>query len=277
MRNTAFGPFKRECLKLDELSQMIQTMHTCADKAGELLRKRFRVPLHIETKADASPVTEADRAVEHDVRQLISTAHPTHSILGEELGSTEINAEWQWVIDPIDGTRAFITGRPSFTTLIAVMHNGSPFAGLIDQPVTSERWLGVRGRPSAFFSGTFPGQIGTRKDKKDIRDCELSCTAPDMHNSAALQRFDNLRRHVGRTSWGGDAYAYGLLALGHIDIIAESDMKLWDWAALVPIIEGAGGRITDWNGHPLSVSHNGTVLACGNDAVLSQAVKALQV
>jgi len=258
-----------------DLARLSQTMHLCADQAGAVLKRYFRAPLPVTSKDDASPVTRADHEVETLLRQIIQSAHPTDEILGEEFGGDPSGAGWQWVIDPIDGTRAFITGRPSFTTLIAVLRDGVPYAGLIDQPITGERWFGMTGAETRFTSATMSGQVGTRRATASLADAELSCTAPDMHIGENATRFAQLQRRVRRTSWGGDAYAYGLLSLGMIDIIAESTMKIWDWAALVPIVEGAGGCITDWHGRKLTAESDGTVLACASPSLSREALTAL--
>ncbi|XAO71883.1 MAG: inositol monophosphatase family protein [Acetobacteraceae bacterium] len=231
-------------------------------------------PLTVTSKDDASPVTQVDHEVETLLRGPIQSTHPTHHILGEEFGGHPTTDRWQWVIDPIDGTRAFITGRPSFTTLIAVLRDGAPYAGLIDQPITGERWFGVTGAETQFTSVEIPGQVGTRRATASLADAELSCTAPDMHIGKDASRFAQLQRHVRRTNWG-DAYAYGLLSLGLIDIIAESTMKIWDWAALVPIVEGAGGCITDWQDRSLTAESDGTVLACASPSLNREACAAL--
>ena len=243
-----------------------------ADAAGRAIRPYFRVPLAAQQKADESPVTRADREAEQAMRTLIASTYPAHGILGEEFAPQNLQAAWCWVLDPIDGTRAFITGRPIFGTLICLLHDGRPVLGIIDQPITGERWLGVRGR-STQFRGPFGGRAGTRICG-NMAEAELSATSPEMLGSA-LPRFQNLARAVRRTSWGGDCYSYGLLALGQIDIIAERDLKPWDWAALVPIIEGAGGTITDWQGASLTLESSGDVLALGDGSLLRGVVEAL--
>jgi len=194
--------------------------------------------------------------------------------LGEEEGLENPTASLRWVFDPIDGTRAFITGRPQWGTLIALLEDEIPILGLIDQPVTGERWLGVRDRPTS-FTGRFGGAAGTRRGL-GLDAAELSCTAPEIFRPTEHARFKNLARQVKRITWGGDCYAYGLLALGQIDIVAEATLKIWDWAALLPIIEGAGGSLTDWQGQPLRAAGDGTALALGDPALLQSVVSALR-
>ncbi len=224
-------------------------------------------------KEDSSPVTAADRAAEAAMRAVLSERFPDHAVLGEEAGEDRPGARFRWVLDPIDGTRAFITGRPSFGTLVALLDGATPVLGLIDQPVTGERWLGVAGRPTV-FRGAW-GRAGCRACPA-LAEAELSCTSPAIFTPAEAPRWQRLAARVRRVSWGGDCYAYGLLALGQIDVVAEATLKLWDWAALVPVIEGAGGRMTDWAGQPLHPEGDGTVLAVGDAALLSPALEALE-
>ena len=178
------------------------------------------------------------------------------------------------MIDPIDGTRAFLTGRPSFGTLVALLDGGTPVLGLIDQPITGERWLGVAGQPTQ-FTGPWAGTAGSRACTA-LSEAELSCTSPAIFTREQAPGWQRLAASVRRVSWGGDCYAYGLLALGQIDVVAEATLKLWDWAALVPVIEGAGGRVTDWRGAPLRPDSDGTVLAVGDSALLPLAVECLR-
>jgi myo-inositol-1(or 4)-monophosphatase len=244
-----------------------------ADAAGKVIRPYFRAFPDAEQKADASPVTRADREAEAVMRTMIRDAYPDHGLIGEEFGASNPGSALCWVIDPIDGTRAFITGRPSFGTLIALLHDGRPVLGVIDQPITGERWIGVAGQPTV-FCGDLRGRVGARRCAK-LADAELSATSPDMFGSA-WTRFQQLSAAVRRRSWGGDCYAYGLLALGQIDLVVESGLQPWDWAALVPVVEGAGGRLTDWDGNPLTLDSTGEALAVGDPGLLPAAIEALK-
>ena len=245
-----------------------------ADVAGCVIRPYFRAPLLATDKEDASPVTVADRTAERAMRAVLSERLPAHGILGEEFGLERPEARLRWVLDPLDGTRAFITGRPSFGILVALLEDGVPVLGVIDQPITGERWIGLAGAPTRFVSPGLPGVPRTRACA-ELAHAELSCTSPEMLGASAEPRWRGLRAAVKRASWGGDCYAYGLLALGRIDVIAECGMNPWDWAALVPVVEGAGGRITDWQGEALRETGDGTVLAVGDPALLAPAVAAL--
>jgi myo-inositol-1(or 4)-monophosphatase len=178
-----------------------------------------------------------------------------------------------WVVDPIDGTRAFLTGRPSFCTLVGLLEDGVPVLGWIDQPITRERWIGGRDVP-ALFTGTLGGHIGPR-GMKALAGAELSSTAPEMFAGDTAARFARLQRTCKRTYWGGDAYAYGLLALGQVDIVAECGLKPWDWAALAPVVQAAGGVITDWAGAPLRLGCDGSVLAAATPELHAAALAVL--
>ena len=256
-----------------DLAPLVRVAAAAADAAGAVIRPFFRAGVAADAKSDDSPVTIADRNAEIAARAVIREACPDHGVLGEEFGLDNASALLRWVLDPIDGTRAFITGRPTFGTLIALLADGVPVIGIIDQPVTGERWIGVRGEATR-FSGPYGGRAGTRRCA-GLAAAELSCTSVEMFEADDVAPWSRLNRAVRRTSYGGDCYAYGLLALGQIDIIAESTMKLWDWAALVPVIEGAGGVIGDWQGRPLTPDSDGHVLALGDPALRAAALACL--
>lgn len=245
-----------------------------ADAAANAVRPYFRTGLQADDKADDSPVTLADRAAEQAMRAVLAEHCPDHGIIGEEFGATEAGQSgFTWVLDPIDGTRAFITGRTTFGTLIALLQDGVPVIGIIDQPITGERWVGVTGRPTE-FTGPLGGRAGCRPCPT-LGQAELSCTSPDIFTDETRPKFEGLRRAVRRTSWGGDCYGFGLLALGQIDLIVEDDLKPWDWAALVPVVTGAGGSVTDWTGAPLRLGTSGRVVALGDPALLPSVVRHL--
>jgi histidinol phosphatase-like enzyme (inositol monophosphatase family) len=252
---------------------LIRVAQAAADAAGAVIRPYFRAGLSADLKGDASPVTIADRTAEQVMRAVLGERFPDHGILGEEFGLQNPDAGLRWVLDPIDGTRAFITGRPVFGTLIALMQDGRPILGLIDQPVTGERWIGAAGRPTT-FRGPFGGEAGVRPCPR-LAEAELSLTSTEVFEPDDLRRWQRLNRAVRRTSFGGDCYAYGLLALGQIDLVVEATLKIWDWAALVPVIEGAGGRVTDWAGKPLEPGSDGHIVAAGDPALVDQAVALL--
>ena len=256
-----------------DLAPLVAAALAAADVAGAVVRPFYRQGVAADIKADASPVTIADRTAEQAMRAVLAQRFPDHGILGEEFGLERPDARFRWVLDPVDGTRAFITGRPLFGTLVGLLEEGRPVLGVLDQAVSGERWLGVAGRPTVFTGG--PGRAGVRACP-ELAQAELSCTAPDIFSNAEAACWRRLQAAVRRTTWGGDCYAYGLIALGGVDVIAEAGLKSWDWAALVPIVEGAGGRMTGWDGAPLHPDGDGRVLAVGDKALLAPAVALLR-
>lgn len=257
-----------------EVDEWLVAALAAADAAGNVIRPYFRGSVPADLKADQSPVTVADRDAERAMREVLGRLCPEHGILGEEFGIERPSARMRWVLDPIDGTRAFITGRPIFGTLIALMDGEAPVLGVVDQPVTRERWVGAAGRPTR-FSGPFGGAAGTRACA-DLAHAELSCTSPEMLGDD-LPRWQRLAARARRNTWGGDCYAYGLLALGQLDVIVERGLKPWDWAALLPVVRGAGGCVTDWQGNPPRTDGDGRIIAAGDPALLPSIVEALAV
>ena len=248
----------------------VELAERMADAAGDVLRRYFRTPVAVEDKDDASPVTLADRESEAAMRAMIAAAFPDHGILGEEYGADRTDAEWVWVLDPLDGTRAFITGKPSFGILIALLHRGRPVLGVIDQPILRERWLGVAGRPS-----TLAGRAIRTRPCSELARAALYATGPEMFEGADATAFERLRRAVKLTRFGADCYAYGLLAAGFVDLVVEASLKPYDYCALVPVIEGAGGIITDWRGRPLGLDSDGRVAAAGDARLHARTLAAL--
>ncbi len=243
-----------------------------ADAAGAAIRPFFRARYEIETKADASPVTEADRAGEIAMRELISRERPEDGIIGEEFGIHNEGARRTWVLDPIDGTTSFMAGRPIFGTLVAMLEDGWPVLGLIDQPISGERWIARTGQETELSS--LPSR--TRRCAK-LADAVLATTSPHLFADHDAEHFLALAAKTAhrRLVYGGDCYNYGLLAAGHIDIVVESGLKLHDFAALVPIVEGAGGMMCDWSGEPLNKGSAGDVIALGDPARLEDVLEAL--
>ncbi len=245
--------------------------HELADKAGEVLRRYYRAPISVDYKADESPVTIADREAERVMRDLIRARFPEHGIEGEEFASEHGEAELVWSLDPIDGTKAFLVGRPTFGTLISLLRQGTPVLGIIDQCISRERWVGAQGQPSTCNDA----RIRVRPCP-DLEQAVLSTTSPQMFRTDEEQAaFARIAGVVKFPVYGGDCYAYGLLAMGFTDLVIEADLDLHDFAALVPIVEGAGGVMTDWRGQPLGRGSDGRVVAAGDRRAHAQALALL--
>lgn len=216
-----------------------------ADAAGEPIRRHFRSPLTVDTKADASPVTIADREAEQAIRAIIDAELPDHGIEGEEFG-IKAGGPWKWILDPIDGTKCFIAGLPVFGTLIGLTHDGAPALGLMDQPIARERWI-AHGDAATTLNGAV---IAARRGV-GLADAILFTAGPDYLAGSQTVAFDRLSTACGLTRYGVDCYAFGMLAAGFVDIAVEVNVQAYDVAALVPIVENAGGVMTDWKGAPL--------------------------
>jgi histidinol phosphatase-like enzyme (inositol monophosphatase family) len=237
--------------------------HRLADRAGEVQRRYFRTPVAVETKADESPVTVADREAEAAMRELIRASFPDHGILGEEHGGDRLDAEFVWVLDPIDGTKSFVTGRPLFGTLVALAHAGRPVLGVIDQSILRERWVGRAGSPT-----TWNGQPARARPCPALGDAVFLTTSPDAFALAPdREAFARVRDRVRLPLYGGDCYSYGQVALGFADLVVETGLQAYDFMALAPVIEGAGGRLTDWAGRPVGLESDGRVVAAGDARV----------
>ena len=245
-----------------------------APQAAALALRYFRQPLAVENKASIrfDPVTAADREVEQLLRQSILARYPAHTILGEEFGRRVGRSDWQWVIDPIDGTRAFISGIPTWATLIGLCLHDAPVLGLMSQPFTGEVFLGSA-EGSEWRRGSECRRLATRATAT-LAGASLFATTPDMFSQPdEWTAFSRVSAAVRLTRFGADAYAYCMLAAGHVDLVIEAGLGFYDIAALVPIIEGAGGMITDWRGAP--VRQGGRVLAAANSGLHASALALL--
>lgn len=245
--------------------------HRLADASGKVIRPYFGQALEVDAKADNSPVSIADREAEAAMREMIELTFPDHGIYGEEHGQSGTEKEYVWVIDPIDGTRAFLEGRKEWGTLIALCVKGEPIFGILNQPIAGERWVGTRGGTS-YCSGNV---LKTRTITK-LADAEISTTSASYFTPAqgdAMVRLAKSCRHVVKD---GDCYAYGLLARGERDIVVDAGLKPYDILALVPIIEAAGGVITTWEGKPVTLSDYANVIAAGDKALHAAALTLLQ-
>ena len=242
-----------------------------ADASRPILRSYYRQKLPVDIKSDASPVTQADREAEAAIRTLINAAQPTHGIFGEEFGKERADAEYVWVLDPLDGTRAFVTGRPTFGTLIALTRNGEPILGVIDMPILGDRWIGAVGQPTTLNGAKVQARHCTALSK-----AYLSASSPLMFDTADKRAgFAAVEAKAGSISYGGDCYQYGMVATGFLDIVIECSLVEYDYLCLAPILSGAGGQITDWHGNPLKMGSGDRVVATGDARVHDEALRLL--
>ena len=253
---------------------LLATAHALADRAGAVILPHFRSGGAIDHKGGDlfDPVTAADRSAEMAIREGLAELHPSHGIVGEEFGALRRDADYCWIVDPIDGTRAFIVGQPLWGTLIGLTHKGAPLLGLMDQPFVGER----------FFSGereAFLRHGGTTRPMRTracpaLRDALLTASSPDLFTTAEeRERFAALERAVRFRRFGGDCYNYCLLALGQIDLVVEAGLQTYDIMPLIPIIERAGGVVTTWDGGDASAG--GRILAAGDKRLHDAAMELL--
>lgn len=246
-----------------------------AGVAGEAVMPFFRTMIGVEDKGGLGrfdPVTAADRAGESAMRQLIKATFPSHGIVGEEFGSENADAEYVWVLDPIDGTRGFITGLPTWGTLIGLLKGGTPVYGTMSQPFTKERFFGDG------HSARSRGPLGERRLRTrscaNLADAMMSATSPRMFAGDDLAAFERLEGRTRHTRFGGDCYAYCMLAAGQIDLVVEVDLKPYDIVALIPVVEGAGGIVTTWDGGP--PAEGGRLIAAGDRRMHAAALEVLR-
>jgi myo-inositol-1(or 4)-monophosphatase len=245
-----------------------------ATSSGETILPFFRTSLSIDNKSvaqDFDPVTEADRAAEAVMRRLIKANFPQHGIVGEEFGNEREDAEYVWVLDPIDGTKSFIAGFPIWGTLIALLHKGMPVFGMMHQPYIGERFSGDNG--SANYSGPSGERRLTVRRCASLKEATAYTTSPLLMNAADRAQFAKIESAVKLTRYGGDCYSYCMLAAGHLDLVVETELKPYDIAALIPIITGAGGIVTTWDGRP--AQNGGRIVAAGDPRVHEAAMKIL--
>ncbi|MBE1237694.1 histidinol-phosphatase [Phaeovibrio sulfidiphilus] len=262
LRSTAFP----------DLSMCVALAHELAEISAGIIRPLFRSPaLNVDDKADLTPVTAADRDSEAAMRERIREVFPDHGVIGEEFPAENPDAEFVWVLDPVDGTGALVSGLPTFGTLIGLCHRGTPVLGLINQPISDERWIGLTGEQTLFNGERAKVRAVRSLDQATIFTTALDCFASDSDRSA----FERLAGKTRLRRFGCDCYAYGLLALGWCDLVCETGLKVHDFTALVPVITGAGGRMTGWDNRPLDLSSDGRVLASTGEPLHREALEIL--
>jgi histidinol phosphatase-like enzyme (inositol monophosphatase family) len=257
---------------MSRFDSLLPFLNRLADVASDSIMPHFRAHPVVDNKdaAGFDPVTAADRTAEAAMRRLIDETYPDHGIIGEEFGNEREDAEYVWVLDPIDGTRAFITGLPVWGTLIGLTFRGAPVLGMMAQPFTGERYAGDGEAAWCSRSGT-TGTLNTRSCRS-LAGATLFTTAPALFKGAVRRAYDRVENAVQLARYGCDCYAYCMVAAGHADIVIEPDLKPYDIVALIPIVTGAGGRVTNWRGD--SAATGGNIVATGDpslhDAVLAR-------
>jgi len=241
-----------------------------ADVARRIVLEHFRAPLAVERKSDDTPVTVADRDIETHMRRMIRAAFPGHAIRGEEFAA-EGSGEFTWVLDPIDGTKSFVSGYPLFGSLIALQQKERSVLGVVEAPVVGERWVGAEGRGTLFN-----GKPARTRDCHSLGEAILYTTSPETFEGPERSRFEALSARTALRRFGGDCYLYGMLASGYCDLVVEARLKPHDFMAVIPIVTGAGGRISDWSGAPLSAASDGRVVLAASEALWQQALDILR-
>lgn len=249
--------------------------HELADTAGAVILPFFRRRIEITNKSSGDlydPVTEADRGAERALRALIEKNYPDDSILGEEYGAKAGHSGFRWVLDPVDGTRAFIAGQPLWGTLISLEQDGVPVMGVLDQPFLRERFVGF-GRTAELRNDDGVTKLNVRACAA-LTDAVICTTHPFLHfKDEERAQYFRVEKAARLSRYGGDCYAYALIALGFVDLVIETELKRWDVSALVPIVEGAGGIVTNWQGG--RISDGGSIIAAGDVRVHAEALKIL--
>ncbi|WP_454918589.1 histidinol-phosphatase [Xanthobacter sediminis] len=249
-------------------------VHKLATVSGEAILPFFRTSLGVEDKSHGKafdPVTEADRAAEQVMRRLIRETFPAHGIIGEEFGNVDTDAPYVWALDPIDGTKSFIAGLPAWGTLIGLLKEGDPVYGMMHQPFIKERFYGDG--VTARYCGPAGERLLGVRDCRRVEDAILFTTSPRLMNDADRGAFSRVEEVARLSRYGGDCYVYCMLAAGLVDLVIETGLKDHDIVALIPIIEGAGGIVTSWEGGP--AAKGGRVVAAGSRAVHEQALRIL--
>lgn len=255
--------------------EIIDFANHLANLSEETARKYFRMANGEIAKDDDTPVTIADREIERIIRAEIEEKFPTHGIIGEEFGVKEAKSDFTWILDPIDGTSSFIIGRPLFGTLIALANQGKTILGIMNQPINKERWIGIEGQGS-WLNGK---KISTRSCS-EISNAVMCASSPFYFHEKEAEVFKKVcsmtkYQRLGGVIYGGDCYSYVSLASGFIDLIIDPGLKVYDYAALLPIIKMAGGIVTDWEGNEMKLESNVRLVACGDAKLHEKVLKIL--
>jgi len=256
----------------NKMDEFISFANILADESAKVIMEYFRQTLTIENKDDDTPVTIADKKSELKIRELINKSYPSHGILAEEFDNTNLDSEYIWVIDPIDGTRSFIAGHKDFGTLIALLYKKKPILGIINCPAHNERWIGIENQIT-----TLNGKKIKTSQKKSIEDCYTITTGLYLEDEIFRNAFENIIKKSKDYILRGDCYMYGMLSSGLVDIVFEDTLKAHDYMALVPVIQGAGGIISDKFNNPITLDSDGSVLATANSLIHKQAINMINL
>lgn len=254
------------------IAQAEQFLEQLPSLTRPIIEKRFRSGFAVETKSDASPVTIADKEVEKQIRAALAHHFPDHAIIGEEQGG-QAEGHYCWIIDPIDGTRAFVVGKPIFGTLVALVIDGKPVAGLIDMPMLGEAYRTESGH-AVLKTISSETQLSS-SHCTSLDEAHIATTSPDAFSAEGLALFNTISAQALGRHFGGDCYNYALLAAGHLDIVMEDQLAVHDIMALVPVLEAAGAMVTDWSGNPIDLNCDGSLLVCATSALHQQVLSAI--
>lgn len=247
--------------------ELLKFSNYLADESEKIIRKYFRNTMEVNNKKDSTPVTIADKNTELKIRELIELKYPDHAILGEEFDKKDTKSEYLWVIDPIDGTRSFIAGHKDFGTLIALLYKNEPVIGIINCPMHDERWVGVKGSKTLLNN-----KVINTSSVESVNESYLCTSGLYFENTHFREGYERIRRQSKYYRYGGDCYMYGMAASGFIDIVIEDTLKTHDYMALIPVIEGAGGKITDKYGKKINLLSEGSVVVSANEELHNKVI-----
>jgi histidinol phosphatase-like enzyme (inositol monophosphatase family) len=256
---------------MDALPELVKFANTVADAARRTSLRYFRAELELHIKEDGSPVTVADRETERVIRDLLARSYPQHGVFGEEHGWTPTDCPYTWIVDPIDGTKSYLAGAPTYGMLLALLYDGEPVLGIVDIPALDERWCGVVGQATIMN-----GRPVKTRDCRAVEQAVLTVISPDRIESGDRPAVDELSRMARVRRYSSDGYAHPLLASGYVDMVVTGGQEPFDYLAVVPVVEGAGGRITDWGGEPLRLDSDGRILVTATPELHREALNVLQ-
>ena len=256
---------------LKSLPGLMRFARRVADEARRISLQYFRAAPELQIKADGSPVTVADRETERVIRDLLSRSYPQHAVMGEEHGWTRSDQPYTWVVDPIDGTKSYLAGVPTYGTLLALLYDGAPVLGIVDIPALDERWCGVIGQPT-----TMNGRPAKTRACAALEQAVVTIISPDKLEGDERPAVDALSRMARVRRYSSDGYSHPLLASGYVDMVVAVGQQPFDYLAVVPVVEGAGGCISDWDGKPLGLDSNGRILAAATRELHREALEVLR-